>query len=278
MRDQMKTHEDREAYWTDLSDEEWNIIEPLVPAVKEGGRPADYSRREVVNGIRYLNRTGCAWRLLPHDLPPYRTVFAYFHAWQADGTWERIEAALRDRLRRQAGKKKAPTAAVVDSQSVKMVDQAGERGRDNGKQVTGRKRHLLVDTLGLILAIRVTGADVTDHAGARLVLQKLLTTIGFGWVRMVWADSTYHVYALYDWIKVAFHGRGLCLQVVSRPPGQKGFVAQAKRWVIERTFGWLNRCRRLSKDYEVKTEHSEAMIRIASINFMLRRLALKPTF
>ncbi len=159
-----------------------------------------------------------------------------------------------------------------------MVDQAGERGRDNGKQVTGRKRHLLVDTLGLILALKVTAADVTDHAGARLVLEKLLTTIGFGWVRLVWADTTYHVYALRAWIKAAFHGRGLRLEVVSRPADQKGFVVQAKRWVVERTFGWLNRCRRLSKDYEVKTEHSEAMIRVASINFMLRRLTLKPAF
>ena len=274
----MKTHADREAYWTDLSDAEWSIIEPLVPAVKEGGRPADYTRREVVNAIRYLNRTGCAWRLLPHDLPPYRTVFAYFSAWQADGTWERIEAALRDRLRRRAGKKAAPTAAVVDSQSVKMVDQAGERGRDNGKQVTGRKRHLLVDTLGLILAIKVTAASVTDHAGARILLGKLLTTIGFGWVRVVWADTTYHVHALRAWIKTAFFGRGLRLEVVSRPSEQKGFVPQKKRWVVERTFGWLNRCRRLSKDYEVKTEHSEAMIRVSSVNFMLRRLALKPAF
>jgi putative transposase len=269
----MKTHEDRESYWTDLSDGEWNIIEPLVPAVKEGGRPAAYSRREIVNAILYLNRTGCAWRLLPHDLPPYRTVFAYFAAWQADGTWERIEAVLRDRVRRRSGKKAAPTAAIVDSQSVKMADQAGERGRDNGKQVTGRKRHLLVDTLGLILAIKVTAADVTDHAGAKLVLQKLLTTIGFGWVRLVWADSTYPCYALYDWIKSAFFGRGLRVQIVSRPPEQKGFVVQKKRWIIERTFAWLNKCRRLSKDYEVKVEHSEAMIRVASINLMLRRLA-----
>lgn len=274
----MKTHKDREAYWTDLSDGEWKIIEPLVPAVKEGGRPADYSRREIINGIRYLNRTGCAWRLLPHDLPPYRTVFAYFSAWQADGTWERIEAALRDRLRRASGKKAAPTAAVLDSQSVKMVDQAGERGRDNGKQITGRKRHLLVDTLGLILAIKVTAADVTDHMGGRLVLQKLLTTIGLGWVEKVWADNTYHVYALYDWIKAAFRGRRLNLEIVSRTPEQKGFVVQKWRWVVERTFAWLGKCRRLSKDYEVKPEHSEAMIRVASINLMLRRLTLKPAF
>ena len=274
----MKTHEDREAYWTDLLDEEWKIIEPLVPAVKEGGRPADYSRREIVNAIRCLNRTGCARRLLPHDLPPYRTVFAYFSAWQTDGTWERIEAALRSRLRKAMGKKAAPTAAVLDSQSVKMVDQKGERGRDNGKQVTGRKRHLLVDTLGLLLAVKVTAADVTDHLGARLVLAKLLTTIGFGWVQLVWADSTCHVYALYDWIKEAFRGRGLRLQIVSRLPEQKGFVVQKKRWVIERTFGWLSRCRRLSKDYEVKTIHSEAMIRLASINLMLRRIALNPAF
>ena len=274
----MKTHEDRETYLTDLSDEEWNIVEPWVPAVKEGGRPADYSRREIVNAIRYLNRAGCAWRLLPHDLPPYRTVFAYFAAWQADGTWERIEAALRSRLRKALGKKAAPSAAVIDSQSVKMVDQKGERGRDNGKQITGRKRHLLVDTLGLLLAVKVTAADVTDHLGARLVLAKLLTTIGFGWVQLVWADTTYHVYALHDWIKAAFRGRGLRLRIVSRLPEQKGFVVQKKRWVIERTLAWLNRCRRLSKDYEVKTAHSEAMIRVASINLMLRRLALKPTF
>jgi putative transposase len=238
-----------------------------VPAVKEGGRPAAYSRREIVNGIRYLNRTGCAWRLLPHDLPPYRTVFACFSAWQADGTWELDRGVPAGSAAACLGQEGRAHRRRVDSQSVKMVDQAGERGRDNGKQVTGRQRHLLVDTLGLILAVKVTAASVTDHTRAKLLLEKL-----------VWADTTYHAHALRAWIKAAFYGRGWRLEVVSRPSGQKGFVVQAKRWVMERTFGWLNRCRRLSKDYEVKTEHSETMIRVASINVMLRRLALNPTF
>ncbi len=155
----------RKPYSSDLKDEQWAIIEPLVPAGLPGGRPLKYERREIVNAILYVLRAGCAWRMMPHDLPAWESVYAAFAAWEAEGTWGRIEAELRRRVRRAAGRRAAPTAAILDSQSVKMADQGGPRGHDVAKQTTGRKRHLLVDTLGLILAVSVTAAGVQDHEG-----------------------------------------------------------------------------------------------------------------
>jgi len=255
-------------YATDLTDAEWAILEPLIPAPAPNGRPVDYARREIVNAIRYILRAGCSWRLLPHDLPPYPIVYYYFKTWRDDGTWERALTALRGKVRRAAGRKTQPTAASIDSQSVKMVDQAGPRGYDGGKKVTGRKRHLLVDTLGLLLGIVVTAASMSDITGAQLLLAQALPALPR--LRKIWADASYRGAALREW--VAARGRAV-VEVVTHLVPVHQFLLLPRRWVAERTFGWLNRYRRLSKDYEVLPATSEAMIKVATINLMTQRLA-----
>ena len=263
---------ERKAYPSDLSDAEWQQVEPLVPGPLPGGRPAKYERREIINAILYVLRSGCAWRMMPHDLPPKETAYAYFERWREDGTWEQIEAALRGKVRRAAGKRPAPTAAIIDSQAVKTSDQGGPRGFDVAKQTIGRKRHVLVDTLGLIWLVRVTAASVQDRDGALLLFAQLCQR-GLGRVRLLWADSAYKAQKLWDWLATHLPRRGVRLEVVERDADTKGFVVLRRRWVVERTFGWLNKCRRLSKDYERHTQNSETMIRLASIHLMTRRLA-----
>lgn len=264
----------RKAYPSDLSEAQWELIEKLVPETKPGGRPPTHPRREVVNAILYVLRSGCAWRMMPHDLPPKETAYACFALWSRDGTWTLIEETLRLKVRKAAGKKPAPTAAIMDSQSVKTSDQGGPRGFDAGKQTIGRKRHILVDTLGLIWLISVTAASVQDHDGALLLFAKLFAR-GLGRLRVIWADSAYNVQKLFGWLSGQRPRRPLRLEVVRRDPATRGFVVLPHRWIVERTFGWLNKCRRLSKDYERKLNHSESMIRVASIHLMLRRLTPK---
>jgi len=208
--------------------------------------------------------------MLPHDLPPWKTVYHYFRHWRKDGTWERINAALRVEVRVAAGREPEPSAAILDSQSVKTTETPGIRGYDAGKKVNGRKRHILVDTLGLLLMVVVHAAHIQDRDGAKLVLERVRGR--FPRLHLIWADGGY-AGQLVEWVKIVCHW---VLEIVKRPGDVKGFQVLPRRWVAERTFGWLGRYRRLSKDYEGVPETSEAMVYIAMIHLMVRRLGRQP--
>ena len=254
-------------YPSDLTDRQWDCIKDLIPPAKSGGRPRELDMRSVVNALLYVLVTGCQWRMLPREYPAWQSVYTYFGQWRDDGTWQRIHDTLRAQVRQRAGRHKHPTAGALDSQSVKTTPVAKERGFDSGKRVKGRKRHLLVDTLGLLLAVVVTSASLSDPAGARLLLKRLKGACKK--LRRIWVDGAYRGLLL-EWVLVHFK---FVLQPVLRSDEQKGFVVLPRRWVVERTLAWLTQCRRLSLDYERLTESSEAMIYIAMTRLMLRRLA-----
>jgi putative transposase len=272
----------RKSYPTDLTDAQWTLLEPLLLGYENRVRPGperSVDLREVVNTLRYLNRTGCQWSMLPHDLLPKSTVYDYFAKWRDNGVFEKIEEALRRRVRENTPRvddpeqmrEPTPSAACVDSQTVKTTELGGVHGYDGGKKINGRKRHIVVDTLGLLLAVVVTAASVDDAAGAQQVMAKL--KLGeFPRLETIFGDNKYHNHNYYAWL--AGHSGGKWrMEISSRPADADGFKPIRIRWVVERTFAWIGRYRRNSKDYERRTESSECMIRLSSISIMLGKLS-----
>lgn len=254
-------------YPSDLTDSQWQLIEPLIPAAKPGGRPRSVDMRRVMNAILYVVVAGVQWRMLPREYPPWPSVYHYFSRWHRSGDWQRIHDTLRAQERQRVGRHKHPTAGALDSQSVKTSASPAVSGYDSGKKVKGRKRHIVVDTLGLLLAVAVTPANIQDRDGARIVLRRLAGSAKK--LRLLWVDGGYRGQLL-DWVIAHYRFR---LQPVLRSDDQRGFAVLPHRWVVERTLAWISAHRRLAKDYEVLPSTSEAFIYIAMTRLMLRRLA-----
>ena len=261
-------------YPSDLTDEEWEVIKEVLEQEEPytTGRPQTVDRREIVNALFYLNKTGCQWRYLPKDFPPYYTVSYYYHKWVRNGTLEKMNTEVRRRLRKNEGRNEDPSAAIIDTQSVKGTPESAiESGFDGGKRVKGRKRHIIVDTIGYLLVVIVHAANVFDGRGALQVVEKLFSIVTT--VQLIWTDGTYKGHVI-TWALERF---GCVLEMVKnkkkrKTKSGKGFKVLPRRWVVERTFAWLGRSRRLSKDYERNPSSSAGMVYVASIRLMLRRL------
>ena len=263
----------RPCYPSDLSEAAWAVLEPLMPVRDraKGGAPRKYGDRLVLNGIFFVLRSGCQWRMIPRDLLPWDAAYRWYAAWRADGTWDLIHDALRAPVRVADGRDPAPSAGVLDAQSILTEEGGQARGYDAGKRTRGRKRHIVTDTLGLLLVVMVTSASVQDRHGGKAILQLLAAR--FSSIALIWADAGYANQidsGLVTWARTA---ASIVLQIVKRSDDVKGFQVLPRRWVVERTFGWLIRSRRLSRDYERRTDNSEAMIKIAMIRLMATRLA-----
>ena len=260
------------SYPSDLSDAEWVLLEPLIPPPKsggpKGGRPA-VPRRDVVDAIMYLIRTGCSWRQLPADFAPWQTVYHYFAIWSADGTIGRIHETLRTRVRATEGRNTEPSAGIIDAQTIRGADTVGadDRGYDAAKKTNGRKRHIIVDTIGLLMTVMVTAASIQDRDGAQTLTKTTAKT--HPGLRLIWADGGY-TGRFVEWAKAQL---SIVIQIVRKHPDQSTFKVLPRRWVVERTFAWIIKYRRLAADYERRTEHAEAMVTWAMIGLMCRRLA-----
>lgn len=274
----MSTH----PYPSDLTDKEWAILGPFITPGRQAGRPHMFELRRIVDAVFYVLRTGCQWRALPHDLPPWTAVFYHYAKWRSRGTWERINAALRERHRVTQGRAAQPTAAIIDSQSARTTEAGGPRGHDGGKKVSGRKRHILVDTQGNLLKARVHPAGVHDRRGAEALLVGL--DAEFPRIARVWADSAYQglkawLAATLGWTLTISKHWWTGLQGVWVAPGQqppeipRGFHVLKRRWIVERTFAWIGRNRRMSRDYERLIETGEMLVYASMARVTLRRLA-----
>jgi putative transposase len=251
-----------------MTDAEWRLIARRLPPRRRLGRPREVDLRKVVEAILFILSTGCQWRALPREFPPYSTVQGYFYAWRDTGLWQRIVRALVRRARRRLGRKPRPTAAIIDSQSAATTQAGGPRGFDAGKRVYGRKRHIVTDTNGLLLAVHVHPANIQDVHGAVPLLERLRQR--FPRLRHVFADRIYRGEQL---VNALSHCGPWTIEIVERPPGVKGFQLLPRRWVVERTFAWLGRCRRLAKDFEGSAATEVAWLLIAHLRLLTRRLA-----